>query len=105
MNKNLKICSSLIILFYLLIFEINNLNKTKTNSLNNNNNNNNDDIRFLKSDYDLSDRTNQDDKDSIENCQDSDYFSHFTSGKEFKFEKYVDETDSVIYYYFIIIFL
>ena len=46
--------------------------------------------------YDTSGRT-EDDKESIENCEDSseNYFSYFTEGKQFKFDKYVDERDSV----------
>ena len=50
--------------------------------------------------YDTSKRNNKDDIDSIEKCQDSDkdYFSYYIKGEKFKFDKYIDEKNSVIYY-------
>ena len=94
-GEYIKIFSLLIALFYLIIFEINNI-RLKNKQKNNNINNKNDYFRLLY-DYDTSGRSNSDDIDSIENCEssDEDYFSYLTTGQEFKFDKYVDSRDSV----------
>ena len=96
----IKIFSLLIAVFYINILEISDVsNKLKKNQA--------DDI---KNDYDYarlligkSYRTD-DDNESIDNCEDSseNYFSYLTKGKSFKFDKYVDERDSVSNNYYII---
>ena len=95
-SEYIKIFSLLITIFYINIFEINNLrtlNKKKNDDIDNKN-----DYFRLLYDYDTSNRNNNEDVESIENCEDSDgdYFSYLVSGQEFKFNKYVDSRDSVI---------
>ena len=92
----IKIFALLIALFYVNILEINQLRK-KNNKPINNIKDEDDYIRYLKGEYDKSSRTYQKDKDSIQNCENSneDYFSYYISGASFKFDKYVDERDSV----------
>ena len=95
-SEYIKIFSLLITIFYINIFEINNLrtlNKKKNDDIDKKN-----DYFRLLYDYDTSNRNNNEDVESIENCEDSDgdYFSYLVSGQEFKFNKYVDSRDSVI---------
>lgn len=95
-NEYFKIFCLLIAIFYVNFLEINHiraLNKKKNDNINNKN-----DYFRLLYDYDTSSRKNNDDVESIENCEDSDgdYFSYLISGQEFKFTKYVDSRDSVI---------
>ena len=93
-----KIVILLIALFYINILEINNLRKKNKSGVNNNINT--DYIRYFMDEYDTSGRTEEEDKESIKNCQnsDSDYFSYYINGNSFIFDKYVDERDSVNYY-------
>ena len=60
-----------------------------------NNTDNIDYFRLLNGDYTVG--RIEDDKKSIENCKNSDenYFSILVKGDKFKFDKYVDERDSV----------
>ena len=100
----IKIFSLLIILFFVNFLEFRNIkkeNKTKAN----NNNSENDYFRILKNEYDTSSRENDDDKESIEKCQDIDegYFSYLLGNKPFTFDKYVDKRDSVTNIFIIII--
>ena len=98
----IKIFTLLIALFYINILEINDLRRTNNNQ---DNIKNEDDYIRLLNGYDTSGRNNEDDVVSIENCEDSseNYFSYLTSGKEFKFDKYVDERDAVNNNYYNII--
>jgi len=98
----LKILTLLIAFFYMNILEINNIRKANLNKLKNINNDE-DYVRYLKDEDYTTGRTDPDDRESIENCQDSDedYFSYLVSNKNFKFTKYVDERDSVIKNYII----
>jgi hypothetical protein len=94
-GEYIKIFTLLIALFYVNILEINNIrraNKRRNNIINDDE----DYIRFLDDDF-TKDRTNQDDKDSIKTCQNSDevYFKHLVTGESFSFNKYVDERDAV----------
>lgn len=99
----IKIFSLLIILFFVNFLEFRNIrkeNKTKAN----NNKSENEYFRILKNEYDTSGREN-DDKESIEQCQDidEDYFSYLIEGKSFTFDKYVDKKGSVNNIFIIII--
>ena len=100
----IKIFSLLIILFFVKFLEFRNINK-ENKKKDNNNKSENDYFRLLKNEYDTSNREN-DDKESIEQCQDidEDYFSFLLGKKPFTFDKYVDKRDSVNNI-FIIIFL
>jgi hypothetical protein len=94
-GEYIKIFTLLIALFYVNILEINNIrraNKRRNNIINDDE----DYIRFLDDDF-TKDRTDQDDKDSIKTCQNSDelYFKHLVTGESFSFNKYVDERDAV----------
>ena len=94
-GEYIKIFTLLIALFYVNILEINNIrraNKRRSNIINDDE----DYIRFLDDDF-TKDRTDQDDKDSIKTCQNSDevYFKHLVTGESFSFNKYVDERDAV----------
>ena len=94
-GEYIKIFTLLIALFYVNILEINNIrraNKRRNNIINDDE----DYIRFLDDDF-TKDRTDQDDKDSIKTCQNSDevYFKHLVTGVSFSFNKYVDERDAV----------
>jgi len=94
-GEYIKIFTLLIALFYVNILEINNIrraNKRRNNFINDDE----DYIRFLDDDF-TKDRTDQDDKDSIKTCQNSDevYFKHLVTGESFSFNKYVDERDAV----------
>ena len=95
-GEYIKIFSLLIAIFYVNFLEINNI-RTTNKKKNYNAGNENDYFRLLY-DYDTSTRTNKDDIESIENCENSygDYFSYLTSGQEIKFGKYIDSRDSVI---------
>lgn len=94
-SEYIKIISLLIALFYVNILEINNLRRKKNASPNNISKD--DYVRLLKGDYDTSGRSDQNDINSIENCEDSseDYFSYYRDGKNFVFDKFVDQRDSV----------
>ena len=94
-GEYIKIFTLLIALFYINILEINNIrkaNKRRKNTINNDE----DYVRFLKDDFTVG-RDDQDDKDSIKTCQnsDEDYFDILAYGKSFTFNKYVDERDAV----------
>ena len=95
-GEYIKIFTLLIALFYINILEINNIrraNKRRNNIINNDE----DYVRFLK-DVDYSEgRIEEDDKNSIKNCQNSDdyYFNYLVTGENFTFNKYVDERDAV----------
>ena len=95
-GEYIKIFSLLIAIFYVNFLEINNI-RTTNKKKNYYAGNQNDYFRLLY-DYDTSTRTNKDDIESIENCENSygDYFSYLTSGQEIKFDKYIDSRDSVI---------
>ena len=99
----IKIFSLLIILFFVNFLEFRNIKKENKKKANNNKSEN-DYFRLLKNEYDTSSRANED-KESIEKCQDidEDYFSSLIGGKTFKFEKYIDIRDSVINIFIIII--
>ena len=94
-GEYIKIISLLIALFYVNILEISNIKnqnkKRKTDGAENI-----DYFRLLNGDYTVG-RNDEDDKKSIENCKNSDenYFSILVKGDKFKFDKYVDERDSV----------
>ena len=94
-GEYIKIFTLLIALFYINILEINNIrraNKRRNNIINNDE----DYVRFLKGDY-TEGRDDSKDKDSIDNCQNSDdyYFNYLVTGENFTFNKYVDERDAV----------
>ena len=95
----IKIFSLLIALFYINILEINNLRRANKNQ--DYAKNEDDYIRLLDS------IRTEDDKESIKNCEDSsdNYYSYYTKGIEFKFDKYVDERDAVINNYYNILIL
>ena len=95
-GEYIKIFSLLIAIFYVNFLEINNI-RTTNKKKNYYAGNKNDYFRLLY-DYDTSTRTNKDDIESIENCENSngDYFSYLTNGQEIKFDKYIDSRDSVI---------
>ena len=95
-GEYIKIFTLLIALFYINILEINNIRNANKKKLNNINNDE-DYIRYLKDDEYTIGRTDEDDIESIKNCQnsDEDYFSSLVSDGNFTFNKYVDERDSV----------
>ena len=101
----IKLFSLLIVIFFVNILEFRNITK-ENKKISNSNKRENDYFRLLKNEYDTSSRTN-DDKESIEKCQDidEDYFSSLIGGKTFKFDKYIDKRDSVNNNIFIIIIL
>ena len=106
-GEYIKTFTLLIALFYVNILEINNIrraNKMKNKIINNDE----DYVRFLKDDDYTEGRDDPDDRNSVENCQDSDddYFDILAKGKTFIFNKYVDERDAVNNkYIFYIIFI
>ena len=94
-GEYIKIFTLLIALFYVNILEINNI-RTANKSRNNIINNDKDYVRYLDDDY-TKERKNEDDKNSIKKCQNSDdyYFNYLVTGENFSFNKYVDERDAV----------
>ena len=93
-GEYIKIISLLIALFYVNILEITNI-KNQNKKRKTNNTDNIDYFRLLNGDYTVG--RIDDDKKSIENCKNSDenYFSILVKGDKFKFDKYIDERDSV----------
>ena len=91
-NEYIIICSLLIALFGINAIGISFLRRKNPININNNN-----EYTRLLNDYDTSGRNNEEDIESIENCESSseNYFSYYTEGKQFRFDKYIDARDSV----------
>ena len=47
--------------------------------------------------YDISSRSNTDDRESIENCRDSDYkyFIHYVTGQNYTFNQFINRDNAV----------